>query len=190
MRHGETAWNREGRLQGQREAALNDLGQRQASAAGDTLARLLADRGLDVAALAYVSSPLSRTRHTMDLLRGRLGPGLPQYATDDRLKEMSFGAWEGRTWHDLKRAEPAAMAERRRDCWGFVPPGGESYAMLLERLSPWLAGLAEDAVVVAHGGVARALLHGIAGIAVHRAPSEEIHQGRVLLFEAGTAHWI
>ena len=133
---------------------------------------------------------MARARDTMELVRGRLGPGLPPVATDDRLKEMSFGAWEGRTWDDLKRAEPAAVAERRRGCWHFVPPDGESYAMLLDRLSPWLAGLPEDAVVVAHGGVARALLHGIAGIAQQRAPAEEIHQGRVLLFEAGTGRWI
>ena len=126
----------------------------------------------------------------MELMRGRLGPGLPPVAVDDRLREMSFGAWEGRTWDDLKRAEPAAIAARRRDCWGFVPPGGESYAMVLDRLSPWLEDLPQDAVVVSHGGVARTLLHRIAGIASQRAPTEEIHQGRVLLFEAGTGRWI
>lgn len=150
---------------------------------------MLEERGLAPSERAYVASPLSRTRDTMELLRARLGPGLPPSATDDRLKEMSFGAWEGRTWEDLKRAEPAAVAERRRDCWTFVPPGGESYAMVLARLAPWLASLAEDAVVVAHGGVARALLHGRAGVPSALAPTREIHQGRVLLFEAGEARW-
>ncbi len=62
--------------------------------------------------------------------------------------------------------------------------------MLLDRLSPWLAELAEDAVVVAHGGVARALMHRVAAVATDRATAEEVHQGRVLLFEGGAAHWV
>ncbi len=219
VRHGETAWNREGRLQGQHDAMLNPLGRSQAGAAGGTLARLLGDRGLDPAGRAFACSPLARTRDTMELLRAglngsswenprepsslpretgrgsspseaRSGDGLPAVVFDDRLKELSFGDWEGRTWEDLKRREPAAVAARRRDTWGFVPPGGESYAMLLDRLSPWLAELAEDAVVVAHGGVARALLHRAAAVATDRATAEEVHQGRVLLFEGGAAHWV
>ena len=126
----------------------------------------------------------------MEVLRAALGEGLPPIDLDDRLKEIGFGAWEGRTWEGLKRAEPVAIAERRRDTWNFVPPGGESYAALLDRLSPWLAGLPADAVVVAHGGVARALLHRIAGVGSQRATAEEIYQGRVLLFEDGVARWI
>lgn len=155
-----------------------------------TLARILADRGLDPAGLPFVCSPLARARDTMNLARPGLGEGLPAVAYDERLREISFGAWEGRTWEDLKRAEAAAVAERRRACWSFVPPGGESYAMLLDRLSPWLADLAPDAVVVAHGGVARALMHGLADVGTERATTEPIHQGRVLLFEGGAARWI
>lgn len=190
VRHGETAWNREGRLQGQHDAMLNPLGRTQGAAAGLTLARLLGERGLDPAGRSFVCSPLTRTRDTMELVRAGLGGTLPAVAVDDRLKELSFGAWEGRTWEDLKRREPAAIAERRRDTWGFVPPGGESYAMLLDRVSPWLAGLAEDAVVVAHGGVARVLMHRAAAVAAVRATTEEVHQGRVLVFDGGAAHWV
>ncbi|WP_237480538.1 histidine phosphatase family protein [Lichenibacterium dinghuense] len=190
VRHGETAWNREGRLQGQHDAMLNPLGRSQAAAAGRILAAVLDGRGLRAADRAYVVSPLSRTRDTMELMRAELGPNLPAVACDDRLKEIGFGAWEGRTWEDLKRRDAAAIAERRRDTWNYVPPGGgESYAMLLDRLAPWLAGLVEDAVVVAHGGVARALLHGIAGLEPERAVREEVHQGRVLLFGDGAACW-
>lgn len=190
VRHGETAWNREGRIQGGTDTPLNPLGRRQAEAAGATLARLLAARGLDPRRLAFAASPLSRARVTMELLREGLGDGLPEVAHDDRLKELHFGDWEGRTWDDLERREPAAMAERRRDTWAFVPPGGESYAMLLGRLDPWLSALAEDAVVVAHGGVARALLHGAAALGTGRAVEAKVHQGRVLVFEDGAAHWV
>ncbi len=72
VRHGETAWNREGRLQGQHDAMLNPLGRSQAGAAGATLARLLGDRGLDPAGRAFACSPLARTRDTMELLRAGL----------------------------------------------------------------------------------------------------------------------
>ena len=190
VRHGETAWNREGRLQGQHDVVLNPLGRRQAGTAGATLARLIGERGLDPAHLRFVASPLTRARDTMDLIRAVLGGKLPAVTLDDRLKELSFGDWEGRTWEDLKRREPAAVAARRRGTWTFVPPGGESYAMLLDRMSPWLAGLAEDAVVVAHGGVARVLLHSMAGVGTDRATAEEIHQGRVLAFDGGAARWV
>ena len=190
VRHGETSWNREGRIQGRTDSALNPLGRRQAGAAGGILARLLAERGLDPGRLAYACSPLSRTRDTMELLRGVLGANLPAVACNDRLVELSFGAWEGRTWDDLARREPAAMAARARGAWTFVPPGGESYAMLLDRVAPWLAGLAEDAVVVAHGGVARALMHRAAAFGTARAVDAKIHQGRVLVFERGGALWV
>ena len=126
--------------------------------------------------------------------RARLGAGpgsdLPPVALDDRLKELHFGDWEGRTWDDLERHEPAAMAARRGATWSFVPPNGESYAMLLDRLDPWLAELAEDAVVVAHGGVAKVLMHRAAALGVARAVEARVHQGRVLVFEAGAAHWV
>lgn len=190
VRHGETDWNREGRLQGGRDTALNALGRRQAAAAGSTLRRLLSDRALAAPELPFVASPLARTRDTMGLLRAGLGLPPEPYGTDDRLVELSFGRWEGLTWAEVKRADPAGAEARRRDRWGFVPPGGESYAGLMARVAPWLDALAPDAVVVAHGGVARVLLHLVTGRAVERASSDDIHQGRVLLFEGGAAHWL
>ncbi len=177
-------------MQGQRDTDLNPLGRRQATAAGRTLKRILDDRGLRASDLGFVASPLLRTRDTMELLRAELGEGLPPCRFDDRLREMSFGAWEGRSWDDLKGAEPSTIAARRRDTWAFVPPDGESYAMLLDRVAPWLEALAADTIVVAHGGVARVLLHHVTGLATERATTADIHQGRVLLFDGGVAHWI
>ena len=189
VRHGETDWNRQGRLQGRRDVDLNALGRRQAVAAGHTLARLLAGRGLDQTELDFVASPLSRTCDTMVLLRGALGLGPEPFRRDDQILELSFGAWEGHTWPEISTIDPGAAAARRRDRWCFVPPGGESYAMLAVRVVPWLAGLADNAVVVAHGGVARVLLHVISGLATKQAPVEHIPQGRVLVFRSGAAHW-
>jgi broad specificity phosphatase PhoE len=68
VRHGETDWNREARLQGQRDVPLNALGRVQAGEAGRKLAALVPDPG----SLAYIASPLGRTRETMELLRGAM----------------------------------------------------------------------------------------------------------------------
>ena len=125
----------------------------------------------------------------MVLLRRALGLDAEPFRRDDQLVELSFGSWEGRTWPEIKRIEPAAAEARRRDRWSFKPPGGESYSMLADRVTPGVHGETDNAVVVAHGGVARVLLHIVAGLATTRAPVAEIPQGRVLVFRSGAAHW-
>lgn len=186
LRHGETDWNAEGRLQGQRDIALNALGRRQAAACGKILRDLFARQGRAPQDLDYVSSPLIRARATMELAREALGLDPSGYATDPRLAEMSFGRWEGRTYADLREAERPALAARERDKWRFAPPEGESYQQLTERVSEWYATLRRDTVAAAHGGVARALLAHL-GIENHdRATHRNIEQGVVYVF-SGTA---
>ena len=76
------------------------------------------------------------------------------YRTDARLMEMSFGRWEGFTFAELRAREAEGLAERERDKWGFVLPGGESYAQLQLRVRSWYEGLERDAVVSAQAGSA------------------------------------
>ena len=78
-----------------------------------------------------------------------------RYRLDPVLKELSFGVWEGLTWSEIEVKDPKGLRARRKDRWGFAPEGGESYAMLADRLRPWLGGLNEHAFVISHGGVAR-----------------------------------
>ena len=189
IRHGETEWNRQGRLQGQRDVPLNPLGRDQAAAAGRKLKKLLRKEGIDPAGLRFVASPLRRTCDTMERVRTVLGLPVTAYATDDRLKEIGFGAWEGLTWPEAKAVAPALVRERKRAKWSFVPPGGESYADLAHRLRPWLDQCRSGDVVVAHGGVARALMQVLAGVSTTEAPDIEIHQGRVLRFAQGRFQW-
>lgn len=125
----------------------------------------------------------------MERVLAVLGRPPSGYTTDARLQEIAFGAWEGRTWGDLKADVRPLVRERQRDKWTFVPPGGESYAGLALRLQPWLAVVRKGDVVVAHGGVARALLRVCAGVAAAEAPNVEITQGRVLWFRRGRAEW-
>ncbi len=191
VRHGETAYNAENRLQGQLDIPLNGRGREQARSVGRTLgARIGAEIEQLEAANAFVASPLVRARETMEIARDAIGLPPPRFRLDAVLKEISFGAWEGLTWAEIEARDPRGVRARRKDKWSFAPPGGESYAMLAERMRPWLGGLAGDAFVVSHGGVARALMALIAGVAPAKAADAPIAQGRALCFERGTCRWI
>lgn len=186
VRHGETDWNREGRLQGGRDIPLNALGREQAAEAADRLKTLepaFAD-------LDYICSPMERARETMDILRRDLDLPAGAYRIDDRLKELTFGEWEGFTWREIRKAEREQAHLRERDKWSFVPPGGESYRMLAERVRPVLAGLERETVIVSHGGVARAVLALVGAVAPQKAAMVEIWQGKLLVVEGGKADWL
>lgn len=186
IRHGETDWNLEGRLQGQRDIPLNDLGRVQAEEAGRRLQGLVAQpEDLD-----YVASPMSRTRETMEILRAAIGLHPTAYRIDERLREITFGAWEGLTWKQVRKAHPDAAQARERDKWGYVPPEGESYAMLADRVRSILDDIARDTVIVSHGGVARAFLALACGVSGRQAASMDIWQGRILVIEGRKHRWV
>ena len=191
LRHGETAYNAESRLQGQLDIPLNARGREQARSLGRTLqARIGAEIEQLEAAGAFIASPLVRARETMEIARDAIGLPPHRYRLETVLKEISFGVWEGLTWPEIEARDPKGIATRRRDKWNFAPPGGESYARLAERLRPWLDRLSGDAFVVSHGGVARALMALVAGVAPPKAVNAPIAQGRALCFENGSCHWI
>jgi len=191
IRHGETDYNREGRLQGQRDIPLNPKGREQASAVGRTL-RKIAGPEIDrlEAAHAFVASPLKRTRQTMELARVAMGLPAGDYALRDDLKELTFGDWEGLTWPEVEARDPKSAAARPADKWDFTPPNGESYAALARRLTPWLRSIDHDLFVASHGGVARALMHLLGGVAPSAAAEANIYQGRALLFADGGFKWL
>jgi broad specificity phosphatase PhoE len=192
IRHGETHYNAEGRLQGQKDIPLNGKGREQASAVGRTLAKLMrADIDRLETLSAFHCSPLIRTRQTMELARAAMGFEPTRYRLDDGLKELTFGAWEGFTWPEVEARDPAGAAARERDKWRFVPPGGESYADLAERLCGWLGGVDGDLFIASHGGVARALMYLIGGVDEGTATNANVWQGRALVFEAdGKFRWV
>jgi broad specificity phosphatase PhoE len=125
----------------------------------------------------------------MQLMRAAIFLPPESYRIDDRLKELSFGSWEGLTWKEVRAREANRATLRAREKWTFVPPGGESYAMLAARVAPALADLTRDAVIVSHGGVARVLLNLLANVAPHRAAIADIWQGKVLVFSSGGYTW-
>jgi broad specificity phosphatase PhoE len=185
IRHGETDWNAEGRLQGGRDIPLNDYGRVQAEEAAARL-RALCPRFDD---LDYVSSPMTRTRETMEILRRSLGLHERYYRIEEALREITFGTWEGSTWHEVLKNDHDRARAREQDKWNYVPPAGESYAMLCVRIQPWHDALTRDTVAVAHGGVARALMALSGAVDPATAAMADIHQGKVLVFEAGGMRW-
>lgn len=143
LRHGHTAWNRAGRIQGRTDIPLD-------AAAEAELSALTLPAPWRHAALQ--SSPLQRARRTAELVADR------SPVTDIALTEMNWGAWEGLEGVVL-RADPAS-GYRDIETWGwdYRPPGGESPADLRDRLVPWAQGLTEDTVAVCHIGIMRVLL--------------------------------
>jgi broad specificity phosphatase PhoE len=185
IRHGETSWNAEGRLQGAQDVPLNDLGRKQAAHAGNILAGLFAREGRDNSSLAFVASPLMRARATMELVRGQLKLPLAGYALDDRLREIGYGQWEGSTLPEMQVADPDLFARRQAEKWTMSPPGGESYVAVQVRMQDWYASLQTDTVAVAHGGTARALMVALGIETPLSAADLTIEQGAVYVFRDG-----
>jgi broad specificity phosphatase PhoE len=185
VRHGETDFNVEQRLQGRQDTPLNARGKAQAKESGELLRDLFARDSRSAEDLIYVASPMQRARATMEIMRGPLGlPPLP-YLTDERLLEISYGAWEGLTLPEIETRMPGLLAERERDKWDFVPPGGESYRELAARIGEWYASLTHDTVVAAHGGGVRVLMALFNMVPKEEATHAQIAQGVVYVFADG-----
>ena len=186
VRHGQTDWNLDRRLQGQHDIPLNALGREQATQCGRILRDLFVRDGRGADDLDYCASPLGRARVTMELLRAELGLDPEAYRTDARLLEMSFGRWEGFTATELFARESEALAARDRDKWNFALPGGESYAQLQVRVRAWYESITRDIVVAAHGGVARALIAHLGISLPEDAATDDIGQGVVYVFDGNS----
>jgi broad specificity phosphatase PhoE len=186
IRHGETPWNAEGRFQGSRDIPLNERGRAQAVTAGEVLRDLIARDARTPNHLGYVSSPLTRARTTMDLLRGALSMPTDGYAVEHRLREIGWGEWEGMTVPEMQAHDPATFAARRKDRWNITAPKGEAYAEVAVRLNAWLKGVAADTVAVAHGGTMRALMVTTGVATTAEAMEAQVEQGVVYVFAHGT----
>lgn len=147
IRHGETDWNVDARIQGHTDIPLNDTGLWQAQ----QLAQALAD-----APLAHIySSDLQRALVTAQTLAARNGAALTH---DARLRERCFGAFEGQRFVDIEAADPASALRWRKREPGFAPPDGESLQTLQDRIAQAVHALAsqhlgQHIAIVAHGGV-------------------------------------
>src|SRR5437763_14268259 len=185
IRHGETEWNAEGKLQGTRDIPLNDLGRKQAAKAGAILDGLFERDGRSEASMEFVASPLCRARATMELVRGALRLPPEDYSIDDRLREIGYGDWEGSTLAQMQARDPEVFARRQVDKWTVSPPGGETYASVQIRARDWYDQVLVDTVAVAHGGTARALMVALGIETSASAADLTIEQGAVYVFRDG-----
>lgn len=166
IRHGQTEWNARHLLQGaNREIDLTEKGVGQVRAAAEGLRRAgwRFDR-------AYVS-PYRRARHSAEILCAAVG-GVP--VVDDRIREISFGAYEGTPYLDGGYVDDNIRAAFESPL-DYVPKGGESYAEVLARVRDFLdnelkplEGACGNALVVAHGGVLHAVVTTVLGLGVDR----------------------
>lgn len=174
-------------MQGQIEQPLNATGRAQAARNGQRLRKAL---GRDPSHLDFVASPLQRTRLTMEIILREIECDPEHARFDPRLREISFGNWEGKTMEEIRVCDPKGYAAREQDKWGWAPPGGESYEMLHRRIGGWLAEVTGDTVVVSHGGVMRALRKHLEDIDPHVVPHVEIPQDRVMVCKNGLIGWL
>jgi probable phosphoglycerate mutase len=157
VRHGQTVHNRERRMSGHRDAPLTLEGLRQAEAVGG----LLRERyGTELEAWCWVTSPLPRAWQTAVIVADVCAVPTTAIAFDDRLKEMTWGRWDGLTAAEIEARDPALWQARIADRWTVPPPGGgETQRDVITRAEAWLADLPPHAraVAFAHGALGRAL---------------------------------
>ena len=160
LRHGETAWNTERRMQGTKNSPLTERGRAQALAMGRTLkAELARAPGPTV----FLRSPLGRVIETSEIIGRELGLEAGAWREDPRLAELGYGEWEGFSWKEIEVTHPTALADWRADPHGYCPPGGETHMALRQRSAAVLEDVIASntrTVIVSHG-VSGAVLRGL-----------------------------
>ena len=174
VRHGETAWNADARIQGQRDIGLNETGRWQAQRVGQALA--------EEPITAVYSSDLERAQATAQSISEVKGvPVIPH----EGLRERSFGMFEGKTFDEIHQTWPEHAHNWRKRIPEWQPPeGGESLIQLRERVTRTVQELAakhpgEQIVVVAHGGVLDALYRVATGQEVNSPRTWELPNGAI-----------
>ncbi len=179
LRHGETAWNVERRLQGRADSPLTERGRRQAEAMGRLVVELMQRHPGD---WRLVTSPLGRARDTAAAVAAATGLELGE---DDRLAEVDCGAWEGVPFSDVLREREGPPSRR----WIFEAPDGESAEALRARIDAWLATLPPEpqrrVIAVSHG-VASRILHGAyLGLPLDAVVDLDVPHGAVFRLQNG-----
>lgn len=159
VRHGETAWNREGRFQGHTDIALSDVGRAQARALRTRLEAAHAYL-FDDAQTAILTSDLRRAHETAEIAFS--APGRTLHVRRD-LREFCYGVFEGLTRREIDERYPGVMAAWLTGDRTFAVDGGESRDAVHTRVHAAVRGFLDQApqrhvVIVAHGGVLRQLL--------------------------------
>lgn len=152
IRHGQTSWNAEGRIQGQMDSDLSELGLKQAAKLAERLKGETFDH--------VYSSDSKRAKQT-----GEIALPNADFVLDERLREIGFGRVEGKTHAELSEEESAWFEHFRQDPYNHRIPEGESWQEHIARLADWMTGLPKEgrAIAFTHGGSVRAVIFSILG---------------------------
>ncbi len=176
VRHAQTMWNREKRIQGQSDSPLTAEGESQATRWGELLKQFAWDR--------IIASDTGRAHETAKLINVCLNISL---TTDSRLREQDWGQWAGKTIAQLKTEIPHELDEQVSAGWDFCPPGGEdrkkvqkrSQKALLEAAAQWPGN---NILVVTHEGVLKSLIYHLCG--------RKFLPGEPAILKAYQLHWL
>jgi len=176
-RHGETQWNIQQRKQGRQDSPLTLNGIKQ----GSMLAKEL-DGFITSDSPIILCSPLCRTKQYASIICDTVGIPYSLIEFDDRLKEHSFGEWEGLNEVQIEELYPGMVKAREASWWDYEVPGGESYALLERRLTPFVEGLniCEDYVIIAHEMVSKVLRKILLGLSEQECLSLKHDHGAIM----------
>ena len=185
VRHGVTAWNREGRFQGHLDPPLSDTGQREAALLAT---RIAADGALRPTRI--MASSLSRARQTADAIAGAVGVGVE---ADVRLIEIGQGEWEGRTHAELELEDAERYREWRSGAGIRQPPGGEPIADADRRVRALLDDLAANdrwpVCLVSHGGTLRIMAHALLDLRDGRSRAMDVDNASLSVVAGAGGTW-
>jgi len=185
IRHGETAWNAERRLQGHLDIALNAEGERQAAALG----RALADERIDL----VISSDLGRARQTAEAIALARGQSSQGVLRDPQLRERCYGGFEGLLYSEIAARFPLQFAAwQARNVDAELPPGencGETFRQFFDRALTAILGHAgqhpgKTLALVAHGGVLECAYRAALGLPLETPRDFKVHNASVNRFMA------
>lgn len=148
IRHGQTDWNVQGKIQGSYDSELNDVGMKQAMELGEKLIKLNYNFS------KIYTSPQKRALNTAKILSESSNV---EYVVIEDLKEINMGKWEGLSWGEVEENYPAEYKEWKANRRYTPPPNGESYEDMLQRVLKSLHKVinenSKDVVIVTHSAV-------------------------------------
>ena len=176
IRHAETLWNQESRIQGHQDSPLTDRGKKDADGWGRRLSRIPWDR--------IIGSDLGRAVETAEIINHHLK--VP-FETDHRLREQNWGEWTAESVAKITTEELPKLAEAKRSGWQFCPPAGEDRLCVWKRSHSALMDSAmrrsgETILIVTHEGVIKSL--------VYRLSNHTFSPGEPALLEPRRLHWL
>lgn len=163
VRHGESAFNAEGRIQGQLDTPLSELGHQQSKA----VAAALAEYEIDAIYASPLRRALDTARHVAEVLR-------LEVLTDPRLQEINAGAFQGLVWEEIQQQFPDAAVRWKSQEPDFRIPGGETRRELMHRGAAVLEEIRrrnhQCVAIVAHGGLLTAAIKQLLGVPAEENP--------------------